>query len=435
MGSQPGDTLASRYTRAEHFANGVAYVSLGLGYLFSILLTSHLTLGAFLAFTGVQLVYAGVLALLMRDVWVSGRFSLPLYALVFSLLSLASGLLSSIGINWDWILYLVTVVLYFSLLSMKIAAVSSLLLYGVMVLNLAFLNDWRFDFNLLANGASILTALCFVAAFSFVMTLHNAQRKRTERLLREVEQSRSQLEVAHTQLRRYAEQVEELAVARERTRVAREIHDSLGHYLTILNVQLETISKLVERDPSRLAAEVAEARQVAAQSMQEVRNAVAAMRPTSIATLSLPQALTQLGIDFKRAAPETELTLDLEAELPTLASDMQMTLYRAAQEALTNARKHARASKVLVRLRYEDGWLELLVLDNGRGPAAPDADNQSSATPKAEGFGLIGLGERVKLLGGEVTHGPATPSGYRVTIRVQVAAAEPLKTPASLGSR
>lgn len=434
MPSQPVDTLAARFARAEHFASGVAYVSLSLGYLSSILLASHLTLSAFLAFTGVQLVYAGVLTLLVRGVGVAGRFSLPLYALAFSLLSLVSGLLASIGIYWDWTLYLVTVVLYFSLLSLRVAVVSSLLLYGVMVLNLAFLDNWRFSFSLLANGASILTALCFVAAFSFVMTLHRAQRERTERLLREVEQSRSALEEAHTQLRRYAEQVEELAVARERTRMAREIHDSLGHYLTILNVQLETISKLVERDPSRLAAEVAEARQVAAQSMQEVRNAVAAMRPTSTATLNLTQALTQLGNDFTRAAAETDLTLDLEAELPPLAPDMQMTLYRAAQEALTNVRKHAHASKVLVRLRYEEGWLELLVLDNGRGPAAPESDGQSSAVPKAEGFGLIGLGERVKLLGGEVTHGPASPCGYRVTVRVQAAAAEPVKTPASLGT-
>ncbi len=422
MPSQPVDTLASRFVRAEHFASGVAYISLSLGYLSGVLLASHLTLGGFLAFTGVQLVYAGVLTLLVRGVWASSRFSLALYALALSLLSLASGLLGSIGINWDWILYLVTVVLYFSLLSLGVAVVSSLLLYGVMLLNLAFLNNWNFNVSLLANADSILVALCFVGAFSFVMTLHRAQRERAERLLREVEQSRSALEEAHTQLRRYAEQVEELAVARERTRMAREIHDSLGHYLTILNVQLETISKLVERDPSRLAAEVAEARQVAAQSMQEVRNAVAAMRPISIATLSLPQALTQLGNDFKRAAPETDLTLDLEADLPPLAPDMQMTLYRAAQEALTNVRKHAHASKVLVRLRYEEGWLELLVLDNGCGPAAP----------KAEGFGLIGLGERVKLLGGEVTHGPAAPSGYRVTVRVRAASVEPLKTPASL---
>jgi signal transduction histidine kinase len=252
------------------------------------------------------------------------------------------------------------------------------------------------------------------------MALLQAQKERAERLLAEVERSRGQLEEAHGQLRQYAGQVEELAVARERTRVAREIHDTLGHYLTILNVQLETISRLLERDPSRLAAEVAEARQVAAQAMQEVRNAVAALRPAGLATLSLAQALNQLGNEFKRAAPETEITLDLEAELPPLAPDVQMALYRAAQEVLTNVRKHAQASNVLVRLRCEEGWLEMLVLDNGRGRAAAEA-----AAPKAGGFGLIGLDERVKLLGGQVAYGPATPDGcgYRVTVRIQAPAA------------
>lgn len=423
MSSQPADTPLFGLARAQHFLNGAAYLTLALGYLLGVLLADHLTPGAFLAFTAVQMLYVGALLLLMRPVYTIRRFALPAYTLVFSILSIASGFLSAMGIYWDWLLYLVTVVLYFSLLSMWLALLSSALLYGVMVLNLAFLNHWHVTLNLLANSVSILTAFGFVCGFSLVMALLQAQKERAEQLLLQVEQSRRQLEEAHGQLRQYAGQVEELAVARERTRVAREIHDTLGHYLTILNVQLETISRLVERDPSRLAAEVAEARQVAAQAMQEVRNAVAALRPAGLATLSLAQALSQLGNEFKRAAAETALTLDLEAELPPLAPDVQMALYRAAQEALTNVRKHAQASNVLVRLRCEEGWLELLVLDNGRGSASAGASGaaQTSAGPKAGGFGLIGLDERVKLLGGQVSYGPATPEGcgYRVTVRIQ----------------
>jgi signal transduction histidine kinase len=309
---------------------------------------------------------------------------------------------------------------------------ASFLLYGVMVLNLAFLDDWHISPVLFSNGISILAAFVFVLAFALVMTLLQAQKERTEHLLQEVEQSKQQLEEAHTQLRLYAGQVEELTIARERTRVAREIHDTLGHYLTILNVQLETISRLVERDPSRLAEEIAEARHVAAQSMQEVRTAVAALRPAGMATLSLPQALDQLGSEFRRAAQDTALTLDLEAELPPLAPDVQVALYRAAQEALTNVRKHAHASNVLVRLRYEDGWLELLVLDNGRGASDPEAASQNSAEQKTSGFGLIGLEERMKLLGGHLLYGPASPDGcgFRVTARAPMADAPDEHAPA-----
>src|SRR5205823_11321560 len=135
--------------------------------------------------------------------------------------------------------------------------------------------------------------------------------------------------------------------------MAREIHDTLGHYLSILTIQLETISKLQERDPARAAVEIAEARRVASQSMQEVRNAIAALRPTSIATLSLTQAITQLGNEFGQSGTETELTLDLDTQLPPISPDLQVALYRAVQETLTNVRKHTHASKVLVRLRYE----------------------------------------------------------------------------------
>ena len=157
--------------------------------------------------------------------------------------------------------------------------------------------------------------------------------------------------------------------------MAREIHDTLGHYLSIFTIQLETISKLQERDPARAAIEVAEARRVASQSMQEVSNAIAALRPTSIAILSLTQAISQLGSEFEQNATETQLTLDLDTQLPPISPDLQVALYRAVQEALTNVRRHAHASKVLVRLRYENDLLEMVVLDNGSGAAAGELDN------------------------------------------------------------
>jgi signal transduction histidine kinase len=169
-----------------------------------------------------------------------------------------------------------------------------------------------------------------------------------------------------------------------------------------------------ERDPARAAVEIAEARRVASQSMQEVRNAIAALRPMSIATLSLTQAITQLGSEFELSGAGTELTLDLETRLPPLSPDLQVALYRALQESLTNVRKHAHASKVLVRLRYEDDLLELVVLDNGSGGSSSEVDTQQG------GFGLIGLRERIELLGGQVTYGLAEPAGYRVSVQIPV---------------
>jgi signal transduction histidine kinase len=146
-----------------------------------------------------------------------------------------------------------------------------------------------------------------------------------------------------------------------------------------VRIQLETISKLQERDPARAAIEVAEARRVASQSMQEVRNAISALRPTSIATLSIAQAISQLGSEFEQSTPETQITLDLDTQLPPISPDLQVALYRAVQEALTNVRRHAHASKVLVRLRYENDLLELVVLDNGSGALTSELDDQHGA--------------------------------------------------------
>jgi signal transduction histidine kinase len=388
-----------------------AFITLIIGYLLTILTSPHLTIVNFMVFTVLQVIYCAVLWWLIKN---ELSENLLIFAIVMlTILTVVTGLLSFIGLQWDWLLYLVMISIYFMALSLRVAVISGILLYLLLALNLGFLNNWDWS-HLYVSLLSLFPAFVFVAVFSLMFRILGIQKEHAERLLHQLEESNAELEQAHRQLQSYANEVEELTVVRERTRMAREIHDTLGHYLSILTIQLETISKLQERDPARAAIEIAEARRVASQSMQEVRNAIAALRPTSIATLSLTQAITQLGNEFEQSATETELTLDLDTQLPMVSPDLQVALYRAAQETLTNVRKHAHASKVLVRLRYEDDLLELVVLDNGSGTSRSESDNQQV------GFGLIGLRERMELLGGQVTYGPDEPTGYRVTIKVCV---------------
>lgn len=385
------------------------YIALVMGYLISIFSANYLTPTNVLAFTATQLLYAFVFW--QATTKSSTHSRTMLWLVLLSLLTFLGGLTSLLGIYLDWLLYFVTVAVYCMLLSLPLALLAS----GILYLGVGFT-------LYLTNGAIglsqpwifLLAGFAFVAVFSVANKLLIAQQERSELLLRELETSNQEREQANMRLQKYANEVEELTVDRERTRMARDIHDTLGHYLTILSIQLETISKLQERDPARAMVEVAEARRVAAQSMQEVRNAVAALRPSSIATLSLADALAQLADEFRSVTGETELTLDLETQLPTLSPDLQLALYRAAQEALTNIRKHAHATKVLLRLRCEQNELELMVLDNG-----PGEDNAIQHT--GNGFGLLGLRERLELLGGRVTYGPEKPTGYRVTLHVPVA--------------
>ena len=389
-----------------------AYITILVGYLLTILTTPpHLTLLNFVVFTVQQVIYCAVLWWLIKyDLSYKLRI---LVIVMLTILTVATCLLSYSGLQWDWLLYLVTIAIYFIALSLGVGVISGVVLYLFMIVNLGFLNNWNWS-HLYVSLLNLLPAFIFVAVFSLLFRILGIQKERAERLLHQLEESNAGLEEAHRQLQSYANEIEELTIVRERTRMAREIHDTLGHYLSILTIQLETISKLQERDPARAAAEIAEARRVASQSMQEVRNAVAALRPTSIATLSLTQAITQLGSEFELSGAEIELTLDLETQLPLLSPDLQVALYRTLQESLTNVRKHAHASKVLVRLRYENDLLELVVLDNGSGGSSTDVDEQQG------GFGLIGLRERIELLGGQVTYGPAEPAGYRVRVQIHV---------------
>jgi len=393
-------------------AASAAYITILIGYLLTIVTTPpHLTLLNFIAFTVLQLIYSAILWWLFKnDLSENHRI---IVIVMLTVLTVATGLLSFIGLQWDWLLYLVTIAVYFTSLSLRVAIISGVLLYLLLVGNLGYLNNWNWS-QIYYNLLSLIPAFIFVAVFSLLIRRLRIQKDHAETLLHQLEESNAELEEAHKQLQKYADEVEELTIVRERTRMAREIHDTLGHYLSILTIQLETISKLQERDPARASVEIAEARRVASQSMQEVRNAIAALRPMSIATLSPTQAITQLGREFELSAAGTELTLDLETLLPPLSPDLQVALYRTLQEALTNVRKHAHASKVLVRLRYENDLLELVVLDNGSGGSRSEVDSQQG------GFGLIGLRERIELLGGQVTYGPAEPAGYRVSVQIPV---------------
>ena len=430
MTMRAGDTSAEAaqhewlVTRAGEIA---IYGTVILGYFFSLLAAVALRPANWLAFTIINGLY------LVAAWWtwqVARAAPPPRRALVagvatVTLVTLLVGGMAATGIEFDWLLYFATVGLYVSVLPTRPALLATALLYASVLVALGWSHDWRV---VSASSLSILAGFGFVSAFSFANRLLLVERTRSRTLLRRLEESNRELGAAHAQLQAHADEVEELTVARERTRMAREIHDTLGHYLTILGIQLETIAKLQERDPARAALEVAEARRVAAQSMQEVRNAVAALRPAGLATLTLPAALTELAGEFERVAGGAVPTLDLDTPLPPLSPDVQLAIYRAAQEALTNIRKHASADKVLVRLRYEDAWLELLVVDNGRGPGAA-----ANGLPGG-GFGLIGLRERIALLGGEVAIGPAVPTGCRLAIRVPVppaaAAPPPLLTAA-----
>ena len=191
----------------------------------------------------------------------------------------------------------------------------------------------------------------------------------------------------------------------ERERVAREVHDVLAHTLSALSVQIEGARMLLEERPGdpRALEIMDRARRLVAAGLAETGQAVAALRGDVPAG---PQALRRLVDDF---ALESGVVCRFQVggEAAALAPDASVALYRAAQEALTNIRKHAHATEVTVTLRYVDRRAELIIDDVGR----------PKPSPASSGYGLTGIRERTELLGGRLDAGP-TVDGYRVRLSV-----------------
>jgi signal transduction histidine kinase len=221
--------------------------------------------------------------------------------------------------------------------------------------------------------------------FGALLRRSEMDRQRTEALLAELRE-------AHRQLQEYATRVEQLAVAEERNRLAREMHDALGHRLTVAVVQLEGAQRLIPTDPQRAARIVSTMREQLKTALGELRQTVAALRAAPENELPLPAALSRLTQSF-RDATGLAVHLDLPPELPPLPAGHHLALYRAAQEGLTNVQRHAKASQAWLALRADNGHVFLTVADDGRNfPAAIDES----------AFGLRGLRERAAELGGQL---------------------------------
>ena len=201
------------------------------------------------------------------------------------------------------------------------------------------------------------------------------------------EQLTAELEEANVQLAAYATQAEELAMTQERNRLAREIHDNLGHYLTIVNVQIEAARVVMESDPDRALDAMNKAQELTQKGLARVRESVAALRESPVSNRPLGEAIASLVKEAQSSGIVTEFKVT--GEPLTLEHKVALALYRAAQEGLTNVRKHARASRVDVLLDYQPDQVRLEVRDNGVG-----------AAETAGGFGLLGIRERMQLLGG-----------------------------------
>jgi signal transduction histidine kinase len=242
----------------------------------------------------------------------------------------------------------------------------------------------------LREGVGLFAAVVFAAVI-------------TELLQRE-QQLRRELAEAHEQLRDYAAQAERLATAQERNRVARDIHDGLGHSLTVVQMQVKAARAVLATDPAKADDVLAKAQHQSEEALGAVRRSVRALRePRS--TGPLPDALRALADETSAAGLRTRL--EVSGTQRPLPDDAREALYRTAQEGLTNVRKHAGADRAEVLLDYGETVVSVAVRDDGVGTG----DGQP-------GFGLVGLRERAAQLGGRLRVESAPGAGCTLTMEV-----------------
>lgn len=281
----------------------------------------------------------------------------------------------------------------------------TLLLFGTLFLTRPIVSGhsiasaWNWRLN-----SVLMFALTLVFALLLINTLLSERQSREQ-----LEIAHQELAIAHQQLRQYALRIEDQATLQERNRIAREIHDGLGHTLAAQTIQINN-ALLFWQSHDKALTFLKQAKQLGAEALLEVRRSVSVLRSNPLQGHSLESAIQKLLTDFQQTTGiKPSYTIDLPF---SLSPEVNTTLYRIVQESLTNIYKHAQATAVSVELQQHAGTIYLAIEDNGKG---------FHPTQNTTGFGLQGMRERSAALGGQFNLDSQPGTGCRISVAFPLA--------------
>lgn len=242
-------------------------------------------------------------------------------------------------------------------------------------------------------------------AIYIVMYMLFSQRYQLADTVRELRQAKQQLE-------EQAAQAEELAALRERTRLAREMHDSIGHALVVVNVKLEAAQRLYTVDAARGSAELDATKTLVRETMADLRRSLADLRAPLPDHHDLATTLHHLA-DEIRSRSDLHVKCSTTTDTPPLAPEATEALWRVAREAISNIDRHAHATHAALSLERQNGSLVLRVTDDGRGINPNDHARWGH-------YGIVGMRERVEAIGGAFHIARRAEGGTVVEARVPV---------------
>jgi len=259
----------------------------------------------------------------------------------------------------------------------------------------------------LLGARNVLFSVGEVLFIAFlVLELQNVleESRRIRLLNRALTESHDKLAVAHAQLQKYSERTEELAKTKERNRLAREIHDTVGHCLTGISLGLQATRELVRSDPSMVGPQLGRLDELSRQGLLDIRRSLKELRPDMLERRNLSAALKALADEINSCSTR-HIELTVEGDADGLSPSLEETVYRIAQESITNAVRHGNATSVRIELAVRDDALRIDVTDDGAGCDAV-----------REGFGLQYMRERVIAHNGFLEIESAPGKGFTLSV-------------------
>ena len=323
-----------------------------------------------------------------------------------------------------FLIVIASIFLYVPIISMKVILLIVTLLIFIVLdydlltvrINVVSLQDYldyydqatRLYLYSIKNIMDSLNQIGFILFFSMLIQGKIRENKEYIQLNNTLEEKVDELKVANEKLEIFTLESVAMAKMKERNRLAREIHDILGHSLTNIATGVDASIDLMDIDIGFARKQMLKIREVARKGLVDVRRSVRELKIDAIEQYALIPAIEKL-IEELNAFSETKIVLSIQGQVLKMQDDEEQTIYRVIQESLTNAIRHGHASHVDVSLQFQYYGLQLVVRDNGIGCDVID-----------KGFGLTHIEERVAMLGGRVIFQSEINDGFRTEVNMPI---------------
>jgi signal transduction histidine kinase len=250
--------------------------------------------------------------------------------------------------------------------------------------------------------------IIFILFMILVIQNQIEENNKIKELYSKLYQTAEELKIVNIQLQDYARKSEDMAKTKERNRLAREIHDTLGHSLTGISTGLEACIELFDIDKEKMKSQIVKISELARKGLLDVRRSVSELRPDALERFSLISAIQRLSEDINECT-KTRVNMEVKGKVLKLGADEEETVYRVVQEGITNAVRHGNAACIDVLLEFVDFELHIKIDDDGIG-----------CSDVKEGFGLKHIQERVDMLGGEASFSNNDGKGFSIYVLIPI---------------